>query len=214
MARRTGLRASMAGAAVVMVASVPAGMAQDAAKPIPAPSANTVPTHTPADASAVRGFARRIPNVRGVAYAAEVAPGIYRGGKPTQEGVAWLKQLGIRTVINLRHYHGETERRWVESAGMRYERIKLESSDEPKPAQVARFLQLIRDPSLLPIYVHCLHGVDRTGAMMVVYRMEVSGWSNADAIAEMDHFGPHVIWRDLRRFVRRYQLKPHPTPGP
>jgi protein tyrosine/serine phosphatase len=165
-------------------------------------------TPQPPPAAPPPRFARRLARVRGVAYAALVAPGIYRGGQPTQEGVAWLKQRGMRTVINLRHFHGETERGWVEAAGMHYERIELASSDAPKPAQVERFLELVRDPSLHPIYVHCLHGVDRTGVMMVVYRMEIAGWSNAHAVAEMDHFGPHVIWRDLRRFVRRYKTRP------
>jgi protein tyrosine/serine phosphatase len=175
MGRRTGLRGDQTGSAAAAVAADP------------------------------RDFARRIPDAQGVAYAALVAPGLYRGGQPTEKGVGWLKQQGMRTVINLRHFHGETERQWVEAAGMHYERIDLASSNAPKAAQVARFLELVRDPGLFPIYVHCLHGVDRTGVMMVVYRMEVAGWSNARAIAEMDHFGPHVIWRDLRRFVRRYR---------
>lgn len=157
------------------------------------------------DVAPVRSFAQRIADARGVAYAALVAPGIYRGGRPTLEGVAWLKQQGIKTVINLRHYHGETERRWVEAVGMRYERVELASSDAPTPAQVARFLELVRDPNLHPIYVHCLHGVDRTGVMMAVYRIEEASWSNADAFEEMKHFGAHVIWRDLRRFARSYR---------
>jgi tyrosine-protein phosphatase SIW14 len=161
----------------------------------------------PADASPATParFARRLPDARGVAYAAEVAPGLYRGGTPDQAGVDWLDRLGVRTVINLRHYHGTTEGRRVRAAGMRYERIELESSDAPEPEQVARFLALVTDPTARPLYVHCLHGVDRTGVMMAVYRMEVDGWSSADAVAEMEHFGPHAIWRDLQRFVRNYQ---------
>jgi hypothetical protein len=150
-------------------------------------------------------FARRLPDARGVAYAAEVAPGLYRGGRPNAEGVAWLKSIGIKTVINLRHYHGDTEKQQVEAAGLRYERIVLESSDAPRPEQIARFLTLVRDPTLRPLYVHCKHGVDRTGAMMAVYRMEEEGWSNAAAFAEMDFFDSHTIWRDLRNFVRAYR---------
>jgi hypothetical protein len=150
-------------------------------------------------------FARKLADVRGVAYAAEVAPGIYRGGTPDEDGIKWLQQLGVKTVINLRHYHGETEGERVKAAGMRYERIALESSDPPKPEQVARFLALIRDPSLRPVYVHCLHGVDRTGTMMAIYRMEVDRWNNRDAALEMDYFGAHAIWRDLKHYVELYK---------
>jgi tyrosine-protein phosphatase SIW14 len=157
-------------------------------------------------------FARRLPEAHGVSYAALVAPGLYRGGQPSADGVAWLKSLGVKSVINLRHYHGDTEKRRVESAGLRYERIKLESSDAPEPEQVARFLELVRDPSLRPLYVHCLHGVDRTGAMMAVYRMEEQGWSNQDAFAEMQYFFAHRMWRDLRAFVKTYKpSRPAPT---
>ena len=156
-------------------------------------------------------FARRLTDVRGVAYAAEVAPGLYRGGRPSAEGVAWLKSMGIKTVLNLRHYHGDTEKEQVESAGLRYERIALGSSDAPRAEQVARFLEIVRDPTLRPLYVHCKHGVDRTGAMMSVYRMEEEGWSNLEAFAEMKFFDANLIWQDLRNFVRAYRPQTPPV---
>jgi protein tyrosine phosphatase (PTP) superfamily phosphohydrolase (DUF442 family) len=150
-------------------------------------------------------FARQLPDARGVAYAAEVAPGLYRGGQPNAEGIAWLKSIGVKTVLNLRHYHGDTERRRVESAGLRYERIAITSRDAPTPEEVAQFLAMARDPARRPLYVHCQHGVDRTGAMMAVFRMEDEGWSNLEAYAEMEYFDAHRMWQDLRSFVRAYR---------
>jgi protein tyrosine/serine phosphatase len=164
-----------------------------------------VPVLAAAVSAEARRPARRLLDARGVAYAAEVAPGLYRGGQPSAEGIAWLKSMGVKTVLNLRHYHGDSEKAAVESVGLRYERIALTSRDEPTPEQVARFLAIVRDPALRPLYVHCEHGVDRTGAMMAVYRMEDEGWSNADAYAEMESFGAHLIFRDLRNFVKAYR---------
>lgn len=66
-------------------------------------------------------------------------------------------------------------------------------------------MSLRLDPARRPIYVHCQHGVDRTGTIMAIYRMELEGWSNLEAFAEMDHFGAHRIWMDLRNFVRGYK---------
>lgn len=146
-------------------------------------------------------FARPLEEAQGVDYAALVAPGLYRGGQPDEQGIQWLRARGIRTVVNLRHYHGDTEGELVRAAGMRYVHIPLESTDAPEPEQVARFLEVVRDAGAHPIYVHCLHGVDRTGAMIAVYRIEEQGWSNSDALAEMEHFGAHGVLHDLRRFV-------------
>ena len=150
-------------------------------------------------------FAQRVADVRGVDYAAEVAPGILRGGAPDAQGVEWLRARGVRTVVNLRHYHGESEGELVRAAGMRYEWIPLESTDAPEDAQVDRFLAIVSDPASHPVYVHCLHGVDRTGAMIAAYRIRQQGWTNHDALAEMEHFGAHGILHDLRHFVDRFE---------
>jgi hypothetical protein len=152
----------------------------------------------------VERFARRLENVRGVAYAAEVEPGLYRGGQPDADGVAWLKSIGIKTILNLRHFHGDTEKARVTAAGLRYEAVPLESSNAPKLEDLKRIMGLLTDPSLRPLYVHCAHGVDRTGTVMAVYRMEKMGWNNTEAFAEMDHFGAHRIWLDLRHYVKTY----------
>jgi len=149
-------------------------------------------------------FARTMDQVSGVDYAALVAPGIYRGGAPDAQGVEWLASIGVRTVVNLRHFHGRSEGAIVRAAGMRYAWIPLASTDAPEPEQVERFMSIVTDPEAQPVYVHCLHGVDRTGAMIAVYRMRVQGWSNSDALAEMEHFGADGLLHDLRRFVGAY----------
>jgi len=149
-------------------------------------------------------FARLAADARGVDYAAEVAPAILRGGVPDEQGIAWLRARGVKTVVSLRHYHGEREGEAVRAAGMRYEQIRLESTDAPEPEQIARFLEIVTDPAAQPVYVHCLHGVDRTGTMIAIYRMEIEGWPASDALAEMEHFGAHGLLHDLRRSVGAY----------
>jgi len=65
-------------------------------------------------------------------------------------------------------------------------------------------LSAMTDPANQPVFVHCSRGTDRTGVVMAVYRMEVDGWSEAEAEAEMEAFGFHEIWSQLKEFVRRY----------
>jgi len=153
-------------------------------------------------------LAQKIAGAPGVEYVAQVTPSLLRGSQPSQQTIRWLKERGVRTVLNLRRFHGKSERERVLGAGLRYEHIPLEASDPPSDAQIDRFLRLVTDPSLSPIYVHCAQGVDRTGTMMAIYRMEVEGWDNQAAFAEMKFFGANRIWYDLRQFVRRYQVRP------
>lgn len=144
--------------------------------------------------------ARRI-DVAGLENVAEVAPGLYRGSAPSAEGLDSLARLRVRTVVNLRHYHGTTEEEGCRQRGLDYVRIVLESSDAPSDADVRHFLRIATDPQRQPVYVHCWRGKDRTGVMIAAYRLAVQGWSREDALKEMDAFGFYSGWRDLRAYV-------------
>jgi len=148
-------------------------------------------------------YARFLPGVEGIKYAAKVTRGLYRGGKPDEEGVDYLRRLGVRTVVSLRSHGEKKERALVEAAGMRYEWVPLSATHEPEEESVARFFEIVGDAMAYPIYVHCLHGVDRTGAMIALYRIRHQGWRNSDALKEMTYFGDHGF-KKLRGYVERY----------
>ena len=138
----------------------------------------------------------------GLTNVGRVANGIFRGAQPEREGFATLKAMGIRTVINLRTRHGEREA--VEAAGMRYVEIPMSFWKDVDPAVVRMALSVMTDTASQPAFVHCSRGVDRTGVVVAVYRMEVDGWSEAEAEAEMEAFGFHEVWFQLKKFVRQY----------
>lgn len=113
-----------------------------------------------------------------------------------------MKAMGVRTVINLRTRHGE--RKAVEAAGMRSVEIPMEVMNNVDPAVVRKALSVMTDPANQPVFFHCAFGKDRTGVVAAVYRMEVDGWSAAEAEAEMEAFGFNEIWFQLEKFVRRF----------
>ncbi len=152
-------------------------------------------------APAARVPAERLRDLPGLGNVGRVAPALYRGGAPSDEGLDTLRRMGIRTVVNLRHYHGGGEERGCRRRGLRYVRIVLESSDAPGDRDVRRFLAVATDPLQQPVYFHCWRGKDRTGVMCAAYRMAVEDWPLADALAEMDSYGFFHGWHDLRRFV-------------
>lgn len=183
-----------------------------AAWPAAPPRAEGVPAADGRAPEAVRSaggrISERIVGLPGLPNAGRVGPGIYRGAQPKPEGYATLAALGIRTVVNLRAGHGEREA--VESLGMRSVEIPMKAYRDVDAETVEKVMAVMRDPALRPVFVHCAQGQDRTGVVVAVYRMEVDGWSEAEAEAEMQMYGFNDVWRPLMEFVREYRAKPAP----
>jgi len=134
----------------------------------------------------------------------QVSAELYRGAQPEKRGYAELRQLGVRTVVNLRQ--GEDwERAEVEGAGMRYVSLPT-NTFFPRKKRFRTFLALFDDPSNLPLFLHCRHGADRTGAAVAIYRILRQDWSAREALREMTRggFGYHAIHFHLKRFVRSF----------
>lgn len=135
-----------------------------------------------------------------------VSPELYRGAQPTAEGMAQLRALGVRTVVNLRANHSDADK--LAGTGLRYVAIPVTAvgiGDD----HVARFLRVAADPAAQPVFVHCQHGADRTGLMVAMYRVAVQGWEREAAIDEMLHggFRFHGIYEPvLAGYVRTADL--------
>ncbi len=112
----------------------------------------------------------------------------YRGGQPDAEGFARLKQLGVKTVIDLRRDSIAAAPEQVRAQGMQYFNIPMKPSRPATPEQVAEFLKLVNDPANWPVYVHCKGGRHRTGALTAVYRITHDGWTADQAYDEMKKY--------------------------
>jgi protein tyrosine/serine phosphatase len=132
----------------------------------------------------------RMSEVPGVSIAnfAQVNEHYYRGSQPDQEQFAQLKQLGIKTVIDLRGDYKKTEESWVRDLGMNFFRIPLKTRVAATTEQTAFFLDLVNDPANWPVYVHCKGGRHRTGAMTGIYRITHDGWTADQVWEEMKKY--------------------------
>lgn len=134
-----------------------------------------------------------------------VAPGVYRGAQPTAQGMRELEKLGVRLVINLRAFHNDKD----EVAGTALRRTDISFKTwHAEDEDVVRFLQLVADPANRPVFIHCMHGADRTGMMCAIYRMALQGWSSEAAIREMTQGGYnyHAMWMNLPVYLRKVDV--------
>jgi protein tyrosine/serine phosphatase len=159
-------------------------------------------SHPPVQLPAAARSSEHLYGLPGLENVGRVAPDIFRGSQPAKNGYDTLKRMGIRTIINLRT--SMSERKQVESAGMRSIEIPLSTFNNGDKEKVDRIVALLSDPANQPVFVHCRQGRDRTGIVVAAYRMKVQGWPLAAAEAEMDSFGFNDVWVNLRRFLHRY----------
>lgn len=137
----------------------------------------------------------------------EVNENLYRGGVPKPAGYEQLRQLGVRTIIDLRGVP-EQGRPLPEAArGFRRVEIPLSVTRWPEDEKALQFLQTALDPEAQPVFVHCSSGRDRTGAMIAVYRVIVEGWGPKEAYREaLAHgFWPYRGEVVLKKYI--HQLK-------
>lgn len=142
----------------------------------------------------------------GVPNLHQVSDTLYRSAQPTAEGMKNLKQMGIKTIVNLRELHSDRDE--IGETGLGYEHIGMYTW-HPEKEDAVRFLRVVTDPDRTPVLVHCQHGADRTGAMCALYRIAVQGWTKQAALTEMidGGFGFHSIWINLPDWIEDLDIQ-------
>jgi len=124
-----------------------------------------------------------------------VQPDVFRSGQPTALGYHQLANRGIRTVIKLNSEYLNDEQRWAaqEHITLAYLPIPLfqQLFTGPDEATMKRINHLMVIPQTGPILIHCMHGNDRTGLVIGMYRVRHNGFTAEQAYDEMLARGFH-----------------------
>ncbi|MDA0999713.1 MAG: sulfur transferase domain-containing protein [bacterium] len=98
------------------------------------------------------------------------SPFVASSGVLGKGGVAEVKALGFKTIVDLRAPSEgiAEEKAEAEAMGLRYINIPV-STAAPTNAQVAAFAKIVENPANYPILFHC-QSANRTGAMWALYR--------------------------------------------
>lgn len=133
-----------------------------------------------------------VPNLR------QVGPGVWRGGQPTYAGFEYLKSIGVSNVVKLN----------TESEGSDIPALVLKMNLYAFPITTGQQIvgpvsnQIMRAVSRIGpgSFVHCEHGVNRTGTAIMVYRVMHDGWTKVDAQKEGDDYGWQTSFHALKEF--------------
>lgn len=148
------------------------------------------------------------PTVAGVSNFAKLDATIACGGATTLDGIAEIKKLGYKSIINLREA-SEPGAQVPESAaaargaGIKYVHIPM-NRNTPDPAVADEFLKAIVDPAAQPVFVHCGSG-NRAAAMWMIKRLVVDKWDAEKAGAEAAALG--LTNAQLKQFALDYAAK-------
>ncbi len=142
----------------------------------------------------------------GVGNLHKINEGLYRSAQPTREGMKNLEKMGIKTVINLRAFHSDSNE--IRGTTLLNDALSVKTwhiEDE----DVIRVLRTIRKKENGPFLIHCLHGADRTGVMSALYRIVVQGWTKEDALKEMvdGGYGFHPVWTNIITYVKNVDVE-------
>ena len=132
------------------------------------------------------------PTVAGVTNFAKLESTIACAGATTPAGVAEVKKLGYKTIINLRQASEagaevDAEAAAAKTEGVKYFHLPVNSAS-PDPAIVDQFLSAVGDPANQPVFVHCASG-NRAAALWMIKRLVVDGWEADRASTEATALG-------------------------
>ncbi len=139
----------------------------------------------------------------GVGNFHQVDANVYRGAQPTPEGLKTLADMGIKTIIDLRHdnSHSDNEQQIVEKLSMRYINVPMEGLNAPTNQQISDLLAVLNAADRGPVFVHCREGKDRTGAVVASYRIAHDHWTNEQALNEAKLYGMSPMQHPRENFI-------------
>ncbi len=148
--------------------------------------------------------------VTGVRNFTRVDATIACGGSLSPEAFAALKQVGFKSIVNLRTEsepgaNVTEEQKAAEAAGIRYIHVPFASAT-PDASKLDDFLKAFAVPENQPMMLHCASG-GRASMFWAVKRVMVDDWPADKAMNELPDLAKNVPG-PLRTFILEY-LKSH-----
>ena len=133
-----------------------------------------------------------------------VDPGkLYRSGTLSLNGLkAVYNLIHFKTIVVLRSKNEikENEEGWYSREadfckrhGLHLIAIPMYHSTPPTPLQIKQFIDIVTNPKMQPVIVHCHQGVIRTSMMVAAYRIAIMHEHNQYVFNNMNWFGHDLV---------------------
>ncbi len=134
----------------------------------------------------------------------KVNDSLFRGAQPKPGGLQLLKQIGIKTIVNLRDDDSRAleEKEDARRAGLGYFNIPFARWGRPNDREIEQVFSIINNTENQPVFVHCKHGADRTGVVIAVYRITHDRWTSEQAKAEAKRYGLKPWQLGMKDYIR------------
>ena len=131
-------------------------------------------------------------SIPGVTNPARIESTIACAGAITTQSVPEIKNLGFKSIINLREAtepgaNVEAEAAAAKTAGISYAHVPF-NAQAANPAVADSFIKAITAPGMEPAFVHCAGG-NRAATMWFIKRVEVDRWEVSRAMEEATALG-------------------------
>jgi protein tyrosine/serine phosphatase len=145
-------------------------------------------------------------SVEGINNFFQVDGHVYRGAQPTKAGFEYLAKIGVKTVLDLRESgkRAEEEEQTVTALGFKYVNIAMSGLTPPTEDQISKILALLEGTSTGAVFVHCMRGADRTGAVIAAYRIDHDHWTNDRALEEAKSEGMSFFQTPRKDYIRNF----------
>ncbi|MFD0980920.1 tyrosine-protein phosphatase [Tropicimonas aquimaris] len=129
----------------------------------------------------------------------KVAEGVYRSNQPGPARVLKYKEMGIRSILNLRGEDGRSpwlfEKEACEELGIELRTAKIYARKPAKRKEIVHLIDTMREMEK-PFVMHCKSGADRAGLAAVLYKAIIEGAPLDEARKHLSLKYVHTDWTD------------------
>ena len=122
------------------------------------------------------------------------------GAMPDEDDIDEFKALGIETIISLHRLPPEVQKR-AEKLGLKLYSFPLRT----RLLHIDEIMDVLRESPNNSVYLHCLHGADRTGAVTAYWLLSERNYDPFSALISVLSPKAHHV-RGLTQLGREYGL--------